>query len=343
MEKEHYNTITNHTKNICHRIAFIDISRTIAVLWIVGYWHLRVYCGNNYINPHISFEGDSYITDVILGLFMFISGFLISKYKFDHFKEECISFYKKRFIRFYLLYAISILLLYIIGYNSLFGRSCIFTSLTMLSTYILPQPRTLWFFSMIASFYIFTPFILKKIPISLIWSFVTIYGCSIILMILLPKGIDPRFFWCFPLYFAGLCIGKKKDNLFLLIRNTYVGGICLALFTIQILSIVKGYNCYFLQYITLPFGVVFLLYLSYLLSHLPISLISDKIAYASMCAYLFHREIYISLMSIYNLFGFNQPYWFSLITFLPICFIISYYIQIVYDKITPYISKIIRL
>ena len=326
--------------NISHRIAFFDIARAIAVLWIVGYWHLRVYCGSDYINPHISFNGDSYITNVILGLFMFISGILISKYKFDNIKKDCISFYKKRFIRFYLLYALSIILLYIMGYNSLFGRFCIFTSLTMLSTYILPQPRTLWFFSMIASFYLFTPFILKKVPSSLFFSFFIIYGCSTILMVLLPRGIDTRFFWCFPLYFAGLCIGKKKDNLYFLISN-HIGGICFAVFAIQILSIVKGYDCNFLQYITLPFGIVFILYLSYLLSRLPIIFISDKIAYASMCAYLFHREIYIGLMNIYKLFGFNQPYWFSLITFLPICFIISYNIQIVYDKIATYISKII--
>lgn len=330
--------------NDSNRIASFDIARTIAVLWIVGYWHLRVYCGRNYTNPCISFKGDSYITDVILGLFMFISGILISKYHFTNFKRDCISFYKKRFARFYLLYASSVILLYLIGYNSLFGRFCIFASLTMISTFILPQPRTLWFFSMIASFYLFTPFIMKKVPISLLLSFITIYGCSTLLMFILPSGIDPRFFWCFPLYFAGLYIGKYKNLLILLTTNPYFGVLCFIIFALPFISMVIGYDLFFLHYISLPFGVLFILHLSNLLSRLPILFISNKIAYASMCAYLFHREVYICLMNIYDLLGFNLPYWFSVITFLPPCFILAYYIQNFYDKrIMPLIIKILQL
>jgi len=202
-----------------NRIIYLDVARSIAVLWIVGYWHLRVYCGRDYLTPGVSFPSDEWITKVILGLFMFISGFLISKYTFDNFKNDCIFFYKKRLSRFYLLYAISVILLYIMGYNSLFGRFSLLTSLTMTSTYLLPQPRTLWFFSMIASFYIFTPFILKKLPYSLFFSFFIIYGGSTILMLLLSKGIDTRFFWCFPLYFGGLCTGRMKNVLDSLTSN----------------------------------------------------------------------------------------------------------------------------
>lgn len=321
------------------RIVYLDTARAIAVLWIVGYWHLRVYSGIHYTNPYLSFPGDGYITMVVLGLFMFISGFLISKYTFCHFKEDCISFYKKRLTRFYLLYAISIIMLFVMGYNSLFGRFSLITSLSMTSTYLLPQPRTLWFFSMIASFYLFTPFILRKTPRSYYLSFVIIYGCSTLLMVLLPKGIDPRFFWCFPLYFIGLCIGRKKSILNIL-TNHWGGAISFIISAVQIYLIVKHPEEYtYLQYISLPFGVIFILYLSKLLTFLPITGITSKIAYCSMCAYLFHREIYITLMDGYDMLELDYPYWFSAITFLPICLLASYYIQLVYDKfIIPILS-----
>lgn len=315
------------------RIIYLDVARSIAVLWIVGYWHLRVYCGRDYTDPHLSFPSDEWITKVILGLFMFISGFLISKYTFDNFKNDCINFYKRRFSRFYLLYSISIILLYVMGYNSLFGRFSLLTSLTMTSTYLLPQPRTLWFFSMIASFYIFTPFILKKFPYSLFYSFFIVYGGSTILMLLLPKGIDTRFFWCFPLYFGGLCLGRMKNIFNTLTSNVLIASISLLITLVQIsLNILFPNKMFFLEYITLPFGILFILYLSRYLSHPYIINITRHIAYCSMSAYLFHREIYIILMNIYNRMDLNYSYWFSAFTFLPICLIICYLIQYTYDK-----------
>ena len=316
------------------RIPYLDVARSIAVLWIVGYWHLRVYCGKDY-SPYLSFPGDGWITNVVLGLFMFISGMLISKYTFDHFKADCISFYKKRLTRFYLLYAISIILLYIMGYNSLFGRFSLLTSLSMTSTFLPPQPRTLWFFSMIASFYVFTPFILKKTPRSLLYSFIIIYGGSTLLMFFSPRGIDPRFFWCFPMYYAGLCIGRKKYILNKLTCNHYCGLLYLTVSALQIFLITKYPDRFSnLENITLPFGILLILYVSRLLSHPQVIKATSIIAYSSMSTYLFHREIYIFLFDAYNSLQFNYPYWFSVITFLPTCFVVCYFIQKVYDKNT---------
>lgn len=317
-----------------NRILYLDIARAIAVLWIVGYWHLRVYCGISYTNPYLSFPGDHYITNVMLGLFMFLSGFFISKYSFDNFKKDTKTFLRKRFLRFYILYSTSALLLYIIGYNSVFGRMCLFTTLTMISSYLLPTPRTLWFFSMLASFYIFTPFILYKRRLTwIVLSFAIIFILVYFLSIILPMGIDTRFYWCFPFYCGGLLIGiKNKMTLFL---NHYMCIISLIILTVQ-LNLLFNYPIVFhyLQYVTLPFGVIFLLNISYYLSFLPIKKSIEFIAYGSMCAYLFHREIYIGLITIYNKLSLDFSYWVSAITFLPIALILSYFIQTIYDKIT---------
>ena len=162
--------------NSTNRILYLDVARTIAMLWIVGYWHLRVYCGKDYTTPYLSIPCDNYITNVVLGLFMFMSGFFISKYTFDVFISEAKSFLYKRMTRFYLLYSMSAVLLFVMEYNALFGKKCLITTLTMTSTYILPQPRTLWFFSMVGSFYLVTPLLMKKPIKSLIYFFVIILG-----------------------------------------------------------------------------------------------------------------------------------------------------------------------
>lgn len=140
------------------RILFLDTARSLAMLWIVCYWHVKDYVEVSETREALSLFGDFYITDVMLGLFMFLSGFFMAKYTFTH-ERDIANFYKKRLTRFYLLYALSAILLFIIGFNRGFGL--LITTLTVSSTYILPQPQTLWFLSMLASFYILTPLLLK--------------------------------------------------------------------------------------------------------------------------------------------------------------------------------------
>ena len=137
------------------RIKYLDMARCIALLWIVGFWHLQGSLTND-----LSFWGDMDITCIMVGLFMFLSGFFMSKYRFDGTWKSFFSFMQKRFKRFYILYMIATILFFGIGY---FGEKwmVVFTTLTALSTYILPQPLTLWFISMLFSFYFVTPFIMK--------------------------------------------------------------------------------------------------------------------------------------------------------------------------------------
>lgn len=327
--------------NYTSRILYLDVARAIAMLWIVGYWHLRVYCGRDYPSSYISIPCEYYITNVVLGLFMFLSGFFISNYSFDFFNRDTKAFLYKRLTRFYLLYALSAILLFLMGYNALFGKLSLITTLTLTSTYILPQPRTLWFFSMVAIFYLFSPLLLREPVKSLLYTFVTIYGISLILHGVLPNGIDSRFFWCFPFYCIGLYIGKRKALMTMITSHTS-GIICTCLFAIQANHIAYLSNDnLFLQYALLPIGVVIILYYSRLLAILPIARIIRPIAYCSMCAYLFHREIYIGLMVIYDSFSLNYPYFFSVIVFLPICLVISYYLQWLYDKyIIPFLPTL---
>ena len=312
------------------RILFLDTARVVAMLWIVGFWHLRHYTGIGFSDNIVTFIGDDYITDIMLSVFMFLSGFFMSKYRFDDFWNDCKAFYWKRFTRFYLLYATSAILLYGIGFNR--GIFRLITTLTLTSTFILPQPQTLWFFSMLASFYVFTPFILKSPCKSLIINGLIVLSGGVILHLLLPKGIDTRFFWCFPLYTFGIYVGKRNE-IMRWMTNDLVGVlsvISLVLFFILLLnySIVSDYLWFFI----LPLGIISVIYLSKYISMLPIKSLIGVIAYASMCAYLFHREFYSILKRICVMSGITYSYWFCIIFFLPVCLFGSYFLQKYYDR-----------
>ena len=58
------------------------------------------------------------------------------------------------------------------------------------------------------------------------------------------------------------------------------------------------------------------------------------ISYGSMCAYLFHRQI---LYTVYRYKGIYTM-WFSVLIMLPLVVIMSYYLQLMYDKICSFLS-----
>lgn len=137
------------------RIVYIDIARALAMLYIIGFWHLKDYLSPD-IKEALTFKGSNDITNIMLGAFMFISGMLLSRYKFDK-MGDVFSFLYKRMKRFYILYFIAALLFY---FSGIIPELKIFvTTVLGISSYILPQPYTLWFISMLFSFYLLTPFV----------------------------------------------------------------------------------------------------------------------------------------------------------------------------------------
>lgn len=134
-----------------------DIARFLCVIWIVGFWHLVEYMNSDITTCCINSVTRN-ITNGVLGTFMFISGFFLSKYSFRN-KTDVLNFFKKRLNRFYLLFFISAVLMYTFGLIPSVGL--LFTTIFGLSPFILPQPPTLWFFCMLIGFYAITPLICK--------------------------------------------------------------------------------------------------------------------------------------------------------------------------------------
>ena len=304
-----------------NRIQYLDIARIIALCWIVGWWHLIQYSGPSYKTLY-KFLGSENITVLMLALFIFLSGYMIGR-KAMSTKEEVLSFYKKRFQRFYILFALAIITFPLTGYNK--ELSIILTTLTATSTYILPQPVTLWFLSMLASFYIFSPFIKYRKGLGGAIVFLLILVCDLAI----PSGIDQRFYMYYPTYCVGLFLSSNQSVERIISSN--LTGLILIAITSCLYFVVNSSSA--LKYIYLATGICSLLFIAKKIENESISRIVNFVAYSSMCAYLFHRHIYTGLSIVLSYLGIEGdiPAWVLVVTFFPICIIISYYIQSSYD------------
>jgi len=278
------------------------------------------YCDEEYREKYFFFSG-KHITTIMLGTFIFISGYLLGNKKLDT-RHDIIRFYKERFIRFYILYAVSALLM--CWMDKIHNVKELLTTLTLTSTFIQPEPLTLWFMSMLAVFYIVSPLIKRG----------TMTGGGILLILialhhLIPKGIDNRIFWYYPIYVAGFYLSGHSVERLLSKRN-----IILTSFILSVIFFVTSLYYWPMGYLLIVPGIVFVLSLSHIVSTMNIGYmvrIVDFIAYGSFCSYLFHRPIYSVLATIFDYVGLVHPLWICISVMMPLCLLLSYLCQKAYD------------
>ena len=311
-------TISENAAN--QRILFIDVARVIAILWIVGFWHLMEYSGDDFKTKYY-LPAAKHISMVMLGLFMFISGNLLGKKKLET-GGEIKAFYKSRFLRFYILYTLSAVIMFWIG--KINNLSQLVTTLTATSTFILPQPLTLWFMSMLTIFYLLTPLIKRDVKTSL-----GVALLFILLHLIIPGGIDDSIFWYYLLYAIGLfTAGNEMVKMIIKKRST------LAVSLILSLIFFLGAMIYWrIGYLMIVPGIIFVLSLSCLIANKSIRPVISFIAYGSLCAYLFHRQIYYVLTELFDVMGIQHPLSLCILVMLPVCLITSFCIQRFYDKV----------
>lgn len=320
--------LNNPSKN---RIRSIDIARVLCLFWIVGIWHFINYFDFRYKEELLDCSG---ITAGVLSCFTFLSGLFLGK------KEMTpVDFYKKRFARFYPLYFISALSLFLVGWFDSF-KQFIYTILG-LSSFVLPQPKTLWYFSMLMVFYLITPLIKYKTIIikgradlSNILSII-VNGIIIYLLFYLlneVSRIDPLFLKYYWPYLIGiltpLSVVNYIDNYKYIICPI---SLCLSYFS----------DFYFQDYF-LRSQFIGITYLVFIISASSIidGIINDMIrkffvflSYSSMSAYLFHRQIHGSFLKAlgYSKESLLEGYWYLVIIIT--VFVVAYFIQKIYDRL----------
>ncbi len=311
------------------RIIGFDIARVFSMLFIIAVYHILGYTRILYHNSLIlAFVNCS------LGTFTFLSSFLIaSRYNFDD-KESVLNYYKKRVIRVYPLFFITSIILLLMGFNDLPKT---IKGLVGISPLWEPHPRTMWYIAMLLLFYIVTPILSRGKIIKKTITYIIINVVFALLSIVLDHIYLPTFYY-FGIYFVGIVMGAHYyDKVIRIIKSPK--SLFISIFFVVLLLVNIVFNSYYYRLFSGFCGVFMILNISYILGDLNlknnnrfVSIIGFA-SYASMCAYLFHRECYELMLKI---FCPENP--FVLIAYLfflgvPIVLLLSYYIQKVYDSI----------
>lgn len=305
------------------RLIEFDIMRSLAVIWIIAIWHFSNYfppssCFGSIINESNCIT----MTKVMLSLFMFLSG-LFTNTTFSN-GEDVKSYYIKKAKRFYPLYAVASITLYfttvpnsIVFYDSSLQ---LILSLFGLATVFRQAPSTLWFMDMLLFLILITPFLMWKAYKWIKAIKMILLYCIVYILCMRLGCIDSRYVYYMPFYMMGLYI---TTNDFLNI-STKFGVLSIAF---AVLLLLLGKHHFVLDIMANLFLIIGGGQFASLLSRFVVKSrcrhVVKWISYSSMCAYFFHRQLYalgiISSLPIY---------------LIPVLvFIISYYIQVVYDRI----------
>lgn len=316
----------------------IDFLKGICMFYITAIFHLTGYLGGSYYLFN-NVYGNSIMCSC-LGTFSLLSGILLGgKYSCGTIKDV-VFFYKKRLLRFYPLFLLATICLYLIGFNN-FKTSI--NALLGLAPFVSPRAYTLWYISMIMIFYLLSPLVLtnnnKQRIIRCVLLF--IFWCLLYWLIEFHSiSIDFRFIFNLLCFLFGVCIVRYKKKIF-------------------DSSIFKRYKT-ILYYCTITLYLILLLYLNTMekgalfklskllvdyLGILVLIVLSDIIkinrfrkaiyflGYISMSFYLFHRFTYWACLSIFKPENIILLFFYLFLISVPIGLCFSYYIQKAYDII----------
>jgi len=313
----------------------IDFIRGFCMMYIVGIFHMTQYLGEYYyLNNNI--YGNSFMCSC-LGTFSFISGYLIgTKYICNNISDAFV-FYRKRIVRFYPLFVVSSILLYLISFNDLQQTV---NGLFGLSSFEKKGTLTLWYISMIMVFYLITPIILKEKKVRIIRSFFVFIGFCILSQIIF---IDKRFIFNLFLYLSGICLSLKDIDFFRRVINTrlkrFFVGMGLLLYFILFFNL-GTLNSFIIRKIIECLGVYVIVILAFFcLKQVGNSKLVYFFSYISMACYLFHRFTYWLALQIYQPDEIIFKLLYLVFIALPFGILFSYTIQKSYDLLLYKLNK----
>lgn len=315
------------------RLLGFDLVRVMAIFVVIGIYHNLNYAGM-YLEPAVRV-----LVYSSLGVFTFISAFLLaSRYSFEG-KTEILTFYKKRVLRIFPLFIISSILLVFIGLNAWVPT---IKGLIGISPFWAPHPTTMWYVAMLISLYLITPFVVRgsvKNQCLKAISVMTIVG----LIQIVFGTVVPRTFNYYTVYLLGLLLGRnyyEPTMSFLHSKKTLI----VSLVWMALVVVVFLTKNVYLKSFSSVVGIIALLNLSLLIAEkLHTSRFFTKsitvLSYASFCAYLFHREVIWALFKIYKPAGSLPVFLEVLLIGVPLSFFCAFYIQTLYDRVLNRLDK----
>lgn len=314
----------------------VEVLRVLCVVYIIGFWHLL-----NYTDAISGYNNlaTSTLTDIVLGTFVFLSGFFTSRKQIEPTIQGIWKFYVTKLLRIYPLYLAALAAFVALGLTSL---STAVKAAFFISMFVKPAPQTLWFMTMLMFFFVITPFILIAIQKFTLKQL--IIGFSLILLGLVIyyfafKLLDIRLVLYFPAYVASVLLATEKISFPPLNRETLL--LLFAAIVVSLPPTPSGAITILMNAPLVTFSAVILFRWFSLIKFtrlwwLPII---SFISYASYSMYLFHRPLLIMMKTLY----FPQQGYLQVLVllflFFPFVIIFSYDIQKLYDIVLSYVTK----
>lgn len=298
-----------------------DLTRSICVIWIVGFWHMLQYLPEELQLSDATLPIFKSVTMGVLSCFTFLSGYFLKKYDFQDIQDALV-FYKKRFLRFYPLFVIATFSLLICGSTI---RQIVFATVGL--SLLCPLPiQTLWYFSMLLLFYLMTP--LLKIRRDDLRKNVISIGVVLIVLVLSYLFFDKRLVIYFPFYVLGLNVPNRIVDKML---NPFSLVAAIAAFVI---IRILGQDNIILQIVQSLCGLIAIISFCKLVYSDGLKYTVSFVAEASMCAYLFHRPLYTIILIALRKFA--QYQYMSIpiaLLSLIVLFLVAYFIQTLYNRL----------
>lgn len=296
---------------------------------------------------------------VTLGSFSFTSGYLLARTPIRPTWQSVVSFYKHRLLRVYPLYVASLI---IFSYIGLARKKAAYKAALSISIFSPPTVQTLWFISMIMTFYLITPILImhktppstrsnpdlnnsgsdQQTPKTFIMLCLLVF-IAIIAFAIFVNEIDVRILMYFPSFALGIATYKYET----LYKNLLKYKLVILATTFALLP---TYNMgdkatiigAILRVPIITIGSLsFFTYATYLttdrIAKKKTASLTSKIvyclSYSSFCIYLFHRIVYKYTREIYFPNSFSSQLSYMLIVGLGVTILLSFFIQKAYDHI----------
>lgn len=180
------------------RIHHLDFLRSACILYIVGFWHMMEYWpasggSHNWVTARL--------TTIALGLFTFLSGYLLGGKALSWQPASVRAFYIRRILRIYPLYLAALIAFGALGLAT--WRSVALSAVGV-SPFLGQVPMTLWFVAMLLVFYLLAP-VLITAPSrnSLAVRAAALFAVLVVAVRLLPDA-DARLVIYFPAFALGV-------------------------------------------------------------------------------------------------------------------------------------------
>ena len=275
------------------RLVSVDCARALCMLFVIGIYHMK---GSYLVNPGLSPMLKGMIVPV-LATFTAISAWFLGKKRLES-RADVLGFYKSRLVRAYPLFLLSCVSLYAVSLvvgKYFHGLKQLGLTLIGLSPVFGPAPSTVWYISMLMLFWLLTPLFTFRRKETVKDAALRFGGLILFIAVLwgldrLGADVDLRVPLYGIVYFAVLILSpwiELDDD----IHPIPAAVAALVFAGAQFMPMTNTWLRVIQQLLHAFSGMVLVMFAGSLCTKLPmLAKALGWVSYASMVAYLFHRQ-----------------------------------------------------